>query len=65
MTSTTYFTVRKLPYTPACEISNARTRGEVSQKNRLDIVSFILGDLRDGKSKINDCAPLLSSKHVL
>ena len=65
MPSTIYFMVRKLLYTPACKISNARTRDEVSQKNRLDFVSFILGDLRDGKSKINDCAPLLSSKRVL
>ena len=42
------------------EISNARTRREVSQKNHLDVVSFILGALRDGKSNRNDYSPMPS-----
>ena len=45
-----------------CEISNARKEPEVSQKNHLDVVDFILRDLRDGESKTDLCTPMLSPK---
>ncbi len=49
---------------PACGAKSQTLAQEakVSQKNHLDVVDFILQDLRDGKPKTNRCAPMLSPK---